>query len=185
MDILKMSKPEVIGLAVNEAITRLGLLKPAAHSSILAMVEDERGLHPRALATAYRKSGEQLSKTELKAIGVRANGFMSRRAYDELTEKGLGAPLDAHMTTALRATFTFFRWRTVLNGVVGAKNAGIAPAALSFRYDMIPPVCPTCEELGGTELTPQSAHILPPPGCECETANYSIAMHIDFFYGLE
>lgn len=185
MDILNKPKAEVLELAVDEAIIRLGLVKPSARSSILAMVQDERGLHPRALCTAHRKDGEQLSKAELKAIGVRANGFMSRRAYDELTEKGLSAPLDAHMTTVLRAFFSFARWRSLWNAALSVKETDIAVEALSFHYDMLPPVCPVCKALDGSKVMPLDAHILPAPDCRCETANYSIRMKVDWFYGIE
>lgn len=185
MEILNKSKEEVLQLAVGEAIMRLDLVKPSAHSSIVAMVQDDRGLHPRALCTAYRKEGEQLSKVELKSIGVRANGFMSRRAYEELTERGLSAPLDAHMTTVLRAFFSYARWRSLWNAALGVKDTDIAVEALSFHYDMLPPVCPACKALDGSKVMPLDAHILPAPDCECETANYSIRMKIDWLYGIE
>ncbi len=185
MDILNKPKAEVLELAVDEAITRLGLVKPSARSSILTMVQDERGLHPRALCTEYRKDGEQLSKAELKAIGIRANGFMSRRAYGELTERGLSAPLDAHLTTVLRAFFSFARWRSLWNAALGVKDTDIPVEALSFHYDMLPPVCPACKALDGSKVMPLDAQILPAPACECETANYSICMKIDWLYGVE
>lgn len=184
MDIINKPKTEVLGLAVDEAIQGLGLVKPSGRASILAMVQDQRGLHPRALCTAYRKEGEQLPKAELKAIGLRANAFMSRRAFAELTDRGRDAPLDAHMKTVLRAFFSFARWQSIWRAALGIKDSDIAIEAVSFEYDMLPPVCATCEALNGTKVMPLDAHILPPPDCECETANYSVVMKIDWYHGI-
>lgn len=180
MGILNKPKAEVIEIAVDEAIDHLGLVKPSARPAIIAMVRDERGQHPRALCTAYRKKGEQLSKPELKAIGLRANAFMSRNAYNELTEAGLAAPLDAHLNTVLRAFFSFARWRSLWQSALSVKDIDISVDRLSFHYDMLPPVCPTCTALHGTKVMPIDAHILPPPDCECETANYGINMKINW-----
>ena len=115
---------------------------------------------------------------------MRANAFMSRSAFAEITEKGMGEPLAAHENTLLRAYFSFARWRSLMRNQHAVASAGIHADAVAYHYDMLLPTCPTCSELHGTSVTPTAAHILPPESCACETANYMITMRIDPFYGL-
>lgn len=183
-DLLNSSQETVVGLAVDEAIRRLGYLNQGARPFLIAAVQDGTGVHPRALCTAHRKDGEQLSKAELKAIGIRANGFMSRTAYDEITPQGLAEPLQAHEKTLLRAFFSFARWRSLWNDARNLKQMDISADAISWTYDMLPPVCDNCRAMDGEKVMPLEAHILPPETCECETSNYSIRMKIDWLHNL-
>ncbi len=180
MDVLNSSQETVVGLAVDEAIRRLAYLKENARPFLIAAVQDGAGIHPRALCTAHRKNGEQLSRIELKSIGIRANGFMSRAAFAEITPKGLVEPLAAHEKTLLRAFFTFSRWRSLWNDALNLKQMEISTDAISWTYDMLPPVCERCRTLNGEKVAPLEAHILPPEDCECETANYGLRMKIDW-----
>lgn len=184
MNHLGRTKEEIIEIAVDEAIRRLGLLNPAARTAILALMQDEQGHHPRSLCTAYRKAGEQISKEELKAIGLRANSFMSREALTEITEAGLANPLEAHVSTLLRAHFTVSRWRSFQSDDELVRR-GVAREAILYNYSMLPPVCECCRKLDGDPTTPETAHILPPDACECKTANYSIQQRVDWFYDLD
>jgi hypothetical protein len=184
MDVLNSPKDVVVGLAVDEAIDRLGYLNESARPFLISAVQDGSGVHPRALCTAHRKEGEQLTRDELKALGLRANAFMSRQARAEITDKGLAEPLQAHEKTLLRAFFTFARWRSFRNDAVNLKNMDIDVGALSWKYSMLPPVCARCRSLDGETTMPLDAHILPPDDCECETANYGIHLRIDWYYGL-
>lgn len=185
MDILNSPRDVVIGLAVDESIRRLGLVSEAARPFLIDQVSKDSGIHPRALCTAHRKSGEQLSRAELKALGLRANAFMSRTALAEITDRGLEAPLAAHETTLLRAFFSYARWRSLWNNARGLEAVHIDTEAVSFQYDMLPPMCGCCAGLDGAKVAPRYAHILPPPECECTTANYSILMKIDWLHGIE
>lgn len=183
MKLANCSKDQIREIAVDEAIRRLGLLHPTARTAILTMMQDEEGQHPRSLCTAYRKAGDQISKGELKAIGLRANAFMSREALAEITPAGLENPLEAHVSTLLRSYFTVSRWRSFQSADELVRR-GVASEAILYKYDMLPPVCECCRKLDGEPTTPETAHILPPDDCECGTANYSIQQRVDWFYDL-
>lgn len=183
MNLIECTKSQISDIAVDEAIRRLGLVHPAARSTILTMMQDEQGQHPRSLCTAYRKAGEQISKAELKAIGLRANAFMSRKALADLTDAGLRKPLEAHVDTLLRAYFTVSRWRSFQSQDELVRR-GVAREAIRYTYSMLPPVCGYCRALDGEPTTPEKAQILPPKGCDCVTANYSILQRVDWLYGL-
>ncbi len=110
---------------------------------------------------------------------------MSREAFAELTGKGLENPLSAHETTLLRAFFTYARWRSLKNSATVLETLSVSPEAISFRYDMLRPMCPCCADLDGQEVAPKDAQILPPTDCVCLTSNYSIQMSIDWFHDIE
>ena len=96
-----------------EAIRSLGYLKPETAKLIAMLIEENPTQHPRAIATSYRKEGEQIAKEEKKRLGIRANSFMSKDALDDLTEKGLANPLAAHEQTILRASLAVSRARRI------------------------------------------------------------------------
>lgn len=185
MDILNSSENAALLQAVDEAINRLGYLNDGARPFLIDAASQGFIIHPRATATAHRKDGEQLARDELKALGLRANTFMSRKALSEITVKGLQEPLKAHEKTLLRAIFTFGRWRSLYNAARNIEATGIKPGAVSWTYSMLPPVCPRCASLDGEQTTPQTAHILPPDDCECETANYGVHMKVDWFFDID
>lgn len=183
-DALSMAEHDVRRAAVDEAIARLNLITPDARSVVLTMLADGTGEHPRSLCTAYRKQGPQLSRDELKAAGMRSNAFMSREAFAELTAQGKLDPLKAHELTLLRAYFTVSRWRSLRTGREVASQLSVGPAAIQYNYDMLPPVCPTCKALDGTQVEPESAAVFPPDECQCVTANYAIQMRVDWLAGI-
>lgn len=110
---------------------------------------------------------------------------MSRAALSEITEVGLRTPLAAHEKTLLRAYFSFARWRSLTAAATGLEAANINPEAVSYRYDMLSPVCDRCRSLKGELTTPETTHIVPPEDCLCETANYGIHLEINFLYDLD
>ncbi|MFT3790793.1 MAG: hypothetical protein QM741_06895 [Rudaea sp.] len=81
--------------AVRKAIAALGYIKASAETALIAMLQDIPVEHPKKICTAYRKEGEQLSRDEKQALGLRANAFMSRKAFDDLTDHGRDKPLEA------------------------------------------------------------------------------------------
>ena len=139
--------------------------------------------HPRSVATAYRKGGEQLSREEKKALGVRANAFMSRQAADELTDAGKARALTAHETTLLRAGFTENRFNRL--HAHDASPDSIMRYFDGFQYQTNATDCPFCKSVDGTVVQQEDAAILPSPECVCETANYSINRKIDWLKGIE
>jgi hypothetical protein len=150
--------------AVREAISALGLIKPEAEEVILSFLRDEMDIHPRQTITEYRK-GDQLSKEEKKALGLRSNAFLSRQAFEDLTEDGLQEPLKAHETVLLRATFTLNRYRTI----EGLKKLEIAAmkAFQGVMYDVLEMRCPVCGPLDGVvvqiEEVPSGPRIVTSP----------------------
>src|SRR5260370_26946979 len=77
------------------------------------MLETNEGQHPKAIALAYRKIGEQISRDEKRSLGLRSNVFFSREALQSLTPAGLLKLQDAHVTTLLRAALSHFRSRMI------------------------------------------------------------------------
>lgn len=104
-----MKHSESVRHWVDEAIKKLGYLKPESAQKILQLIEQSPAQPASAIATKYRKDGEQIEAEEKKRLGIRANGFMSTSALADLTDKGLAAPLAAHEQTILRATLAHAR----------------------------------------------------------------------------
>ena len=168
--------------AAREATSKLGLLKSEAMETIVSLMRGGMVEHPRAIATAYRKDGDQLTRDEKKAAGIRTNAFMSRRAYDDLTESGKARPLTAHEATLLRAMFTENRFaHSTSPGLSGSLMRHFE----GFRYDALSSDCPFCSRVNGTVVQPDEVAILPPADCQCETANYSVSPKLDWLRGIE
>jgi hypothetical protein len=163
--------------AVREAISALGLIKAEAEDTIVGFLEDQMETHPRQTLTGYRK-GEQLSREEKKAIGLRSNAFLSRQAFNDLTEAGLKNPLKAHETVLLRVTFTFQRYRSLeaikASGLVGDK------VFKGMKYDVLNMQCAVCGPMDGKTIPIDEATIFPFPGCTCGTANWGYRADVDF-----
>ncbi|MQV12175.1 hypothetical protein GHL01_00250 [Sinorhizobium meliloti] len=168
---------EIKRQAVREAISALGLIKPEAEDTILGLFADEMETHPRQTLTEYRK-GEQLTKEEKKAVGLRSNAFLSRQAFNDLTEAGLENPLKAHEAVLLRATFTFQRYRSLQSirssGLVGDK------VFQGVKYDILNIQCSVCGPLDGKTIPLDEATIFPLKGCTCDTANWGYRPDVDF-----
>jgi len=125
-----------------EALRSLGYLRPKAIDTVVFLMGDDLVVHPRETATGYRKGGEQISDDEKKALGIRRNAFMSRRALGDLTDKGRTRPLDAHEVTTLRATFAMSRSRKVAQ----ANELGYDEFKVSSSLDGR---CAACDALEG------------------------------------
>lgn len=162
--------------AGREAVETLGLLTPEALTTLEEQLRLGTAEHPRAIATAYRKFGEQLSREEKKAAGIRANAFMSRRAFGELTQSGRANPLDAHESTLLRASFTVSRFEKISRPVPDAVAGNLA----GYRYLTISPDCPFCSRMDGQVVGFDEVTVLPSPECTCPTANYIVNQHFDW-----
>jgi hypothetical protein len=168
--------------AAREAVSALGLLKPAAEAIICHCLDARLDDHPRARCLAYRKHGEQLSIDEKRSAGLRANAFFSWAAYDELTDAGRREPLKAHETTLLRAVFTMFRY-----GVVTRARAEIGRPEFDdkFKHETTHTLCPGCNEVDGIVARGDQVELFPPSGCTCLTANYILKPHIDRLAGID
>lgn len=163
--------------SAKEAVGHLGLIKPEAIATIIGMMHSMVE-HPRSIATAYRKEGEQLSLDEKKAASIRANAFMSRQAFDDLTDKGKASPLTGHELTLLRAGFTENRFRHIR--LHEDTPANITDYFIGFEYQTNSNDCPFCKRVAGTVIQPKEVAVLPSPECVCDTANYSINAKMDW-----
>ena len=92
--------------ALDEAMKALGLLKPDARTTLVALLPDFL-LDPST--NDFRKAGAQLSTEEKKALGISSRAFISHEALCELTEKGVKEPIYAHECTLQRAMLTIGR----------------------------------------------------------------------------
>ena len=170
-------EPAVKLAVAKEAVSSLNLLKPEATATIRDLLDDTFVNHPRAICLEYRKAMPQLTDEEKRYAGMKANAFFSRQAYQQLSESGRQAPLAAHETTLLRATFSLRRFATV----VDSKKAGIT----QVQYEMLNMDCPWCAANDGVIVDWNQARVLPPPECVCETANYSLTPSIDWFADID
>ncbi|MBB2868595.1 UNVERIFIED_ORG: hypothetical protein GGI63_005239 [Rhizobium esperanzae] len=167
--------------AVDEAITRLGLIVPEAAGRMVSLLRDQIDIHPRQIATDYRKQGEQLSKEEKKALGVRSNAFLSRQAFEDLTQAGREEPLTAHETILLRATFTYNRYRTLQS--FKSEEWKNIKGFEGVKYDVLNMNCSWCRENDGRLVQIEDARVFPAEECTCDTANYGFRAHVDFLAG--
>lgn len=165
--------------AITEAITSLGYLRPEAApqlAELLARCTGGAREHPRSVATAYRKAGEQLSAGEKKAAGVRANAHLSRQAYADLTEKGQTNPLAAHEITILRASYTILRQSSYDQCVSAC--AEIGEDSFIFVDGMFTGTCAGCSRLNNTMVTTPISGV--PPDCEREACGLMYRVKVDF-----
>lgn len=170
-------------LAIEEAIKSLGLVRPAALGDLeglmmrtLALSTSDTAYHPRQLCTGLRKVGEQLPPEEKRAAGIRANGYMSREAFSQLTGKGRRRPLVAHEITLLRAMFSTERFRRT---VAVASEADVV-AVLVHRQLHWP--CAGCARLAAVgPVSPSLAAIMPPKDCERESCSLSLDIRVDYY----
>lgn len=172
---------EFIATAAKEAVRSLGLLRDEAVPAIAALLERASGDHPRTIATAYRKQGEQLAADEKRALGLRTNAFLSRAAYNQLTERGLAEPLAAHELTLLRATFAMLRMRRAHQ----ARALDLLAYRGEIKYDSLTLDCPACKALDGVIASVFDAEILPNPTHSCRTANYTFSAHVDWLADID
>jgi hypothetical protein len=165
-------------MAAREAVAHLGLLKPAAEPTILRLLENRAGEHPRTVATAWRKAGEQVSAEQKRMLGIRVNAFLSREALDELAERGFADPLRAHELTLLRATFVLFRHRTAVSyQKVMAEHPDVR---MEVRYDAFHhDSCDVCKSLHDTPVGTDWG-LFAPDGCTCMTAPHGLRLAADW-----
>lgn len=158
--------------AAREAISALGYLNVEAEADIAKILPLCFQHGPRAVATKYRKHGEQISDDDKRALGLRRNAFYSKRAFALLTEKGRSNPLEGIVLTLSRAGHTVARWRTVQNGkpVADAK-------IIMLGFDR---TCPGCSRLNKQIVETADASPFPPHDCDRENCGLLFNVHIDF-----
>ncbi|UWS78308.1 hypothetical protein N1037_13605 [Phaeobacter sp. G2] len=153
---------------IDEAFEHLGLLKPSAKPSIEAAIHRCMAEGFKAVALSHRKDGKQLSKEAKKALGIRSNAFMSKRAASELSEKGKLKPLEAHFLTLWRADFTIDRAKRILTAS-GHEFGSISQ--LGAHRDG----CAFCTENYDSYIDPFTASPFPP--AECPNAACGMMYH--------
>lgn len=165
--------------AAREAIAALGLVISEAEGIIWHMLDFRLTDHPKARTTAYRKDGEQLSADEKRALGLRSNAFLSRRAFAELSPVGMASPLEAHERTLLRASFSLLRYRAIQN------SPKIDGHEIAYKIDVLNMACPVCRPLDGKIVSRADAPMFASPGCACESANFGLMPYVDWFAGVD
>jgi hypothetical protein len=156
-----------------EAVRRLGLLNDHAAITIAAMLEATVSEHPRAVCTRYRKLGQQVSNGFKKELGIRANGFMSIAAYDELSEAGKKRAIDAHEITLLRATFHRSKVRMFEQAVAaGFDKVRFSPSHLDE--------CDFCRQNSNQILYISEISELPITTCSREACSAFISPYRDY-----
>lgn len=162
--------------AALEAINSLGYLLPSALPSILALLQDAMFEHPKKVCTRYRGTGPQLSHDEKRIAGLRANAFLSRQAFGELTERGKTIPLQAHELTLLRAEFTLCRKSLISR----AEHPEFGPHT-KFTHVQLSANCQGCARLKDFGRVPaEHVQIMPPIDCDTETCNLMVDVHMDW-----
>lgn len=170
--------------AAREAVETLKLVTPAAVPTIAGLLQDDMRDHPRAIATSYRKAGDQIYDEEKRALGIRKNAFLSRQALAQLTIAGRLEPLIPHERTLLRATFTLIRSQRVAEE--RELQVQLGKAFVGFEHETLGRECPACSRLDGIVSNAAYAHVLPPTDCVAGcTANYGIRPKIDFLADMD
>ena len=170
--------------AAQEAVATLGLLQPDAVGTIAGLLDPEMREHPRAIATAFRKTGVQLADVDKRALGIGTNAFLSKAALEEIAPLGLGDPLVAHELTLLRATFTIARAQRVSQEAALKEQLGLA--FVGFEHECVGRDCPACNRVDGRVTRAAEAFVMPPVDCVAKcTGNYAIRAKIDWLAGIE
>jgi hypothetical protein len=161
---------------VQESIFALGLIKPEFDTALAIMLETFENQHPKKISVEYRKLGEQLSLSEKRALGLRANTFYSKEALESLTFKGLERLIDAHEVTMLRAVLAYFRDRMVADsGKMGFSQYKVLGA---FKD------CPGCRELDGEIVSANHAANIRPNSCAREACALALMPWKDHLAGI-
>ena len=166
--ILKLKK-EAMKEALEEAMQSLGYLKLDAFASMLKLLRSGKGHPARQLATEHRRQGEQLSAEEKKSLGIR--GFFSKRAFAELTEKGIKNPSHAHYLTLWRARMYASR----------ARSVRLANEAECYGFTIrggLREECPVCARLDGKKVSANEAR---PQGAEDCPREVCVISYSPFF----
>ncbi|MCB2074963.1 MAG: hypothetical protein H6917_04925 [Novosphingobium sp.] len=165
-------------MAAQEAVERLGLLVPEAVNTVFRLLEDTEVVHPKAICTAFRKEGLQLTDEHKRTLKIRKNAFMTREALAEVSELGMQDPIRAHELTVLRASFAVFRHRNALSAERMMRVHPDMP--IEVEYDMFHP--DTCELCASLHRKPVGLDwgLLPPSGCTCVTAPYGLHLRVDY-----
>lgn len=164
--------------AAKEAVAHIGLLKPEAVETVVRLLDNPDGFHPRAICTAYRKRGEQLQDEDKKVAGIRKSAFMSYNAIAEITAKGMQDPLRAHELTVLRGSFAIFRHRNALSTERLMQEHPDLP--IEVQYDVThSDSCGICNARHRKQVGSDWG-LFPPDGCTCITAPFGLRTHADF-----
>lgn len=166
---------------LSSAIQALGVVKPEAEGVLLPLLEECLVYGPRAVGTKLRKQGEQLARAEKKALGLRANAFLTREVLELLTELGRKDPIRAIECTLGRASFDFYRHRSVSGG----RKAGFD----AFRVMGAHNECRGCSRYGNGEhhlhTGDEVLSGIPPSDCDREMCALAVNVHIDFLAGVK
>ena len=141
---------------VDEAIRSLGYVKADAAPKLCELIASDPHASDKSISTAYRKSGTQLSAEGKKALGLRANAFMTEEALADLTEKGRECALIAHEATMRRAAFALKH----AENMAKEKSLGVT------KWEAVAPAtdqCPGCKRLDGQvmcadDISPTGPH---------------------------
>lgn len=158
---------------VDEAIQALGYIKPTSASKIVELIEQNPTEDPKAIATRYRRTGEQITLDEKRRLGIRANGFMSKAALADLSDIGLEAPLAGHQLTILRAVLASGRALSI----EGEIQLGVTEFECITPF---PDKCAGCARLSATTMSPADASPTGPQDCFREACAISYIGKIDF-----
>lgn len=157
---------------IDEAFSSLGYLQTSVKPIVRRMMDEcDTGRHPTEITRCHRREGEQLSKQEKGAAGIRANAFMSRVAFSELTDIGRTRAVVAHEETLLRALGSYSRAK---------KLAGRLTAGCELRYSgMAGTECRACARLTDLRVDTSGAFIFPPSDCDQPACGLGIVTHFD------
>jgi hypothetical protein len=162
---------------VDEAIQSLGYIKPEAAKTLARLIDTHKNEAAKAIATRHRKDGPQVSTDEKKALGIRANAFLSIAAKAELTEKGLDCPLVAHEQTILRASLAASRAASISQEqAFGVEQWRFCGTGVDN--------CPGCKRLDDKVISIDEAVPTGPHDCARDACAAAYSPSIDFLKDL-
>ena len=168
--------------AAIEAVHRLALLKPQAVPTLIMLMANSQGEHPRTSCSAFRKQGTQLSDDEKRTLKIRVNASMSRCALGEISTLGMADPIRAHELSLLRASFAIFRHRNAKSTAQMMLDHPDHPIEITYEI-FHPDACDDCNARHGSPV-PHDWGLFAPDDCTCITAPYGLHVTVDFFASL-
>ena len=153
---------------VQKSMSSLGLISPSEEEWVLDLFCANQSVRPEGVALISRKSPDQMSIDEKRAIGINPKAFMSHSYYAKLSEKGKASPLDALDATLSLCSFLAYHARDIEN----MKRAGCTHATAAFGF---PDECKACKKIIGKKFRIDDIPQIPLPGCEMKACAISFS----------
>lgn len=144
---------------VHRAIEALGLINPAEEEWVLDLFHANQFGRSEGVSLVTRKSPDQMTTDEKRAIGLNPKAFMSHSYYSKLSDKGRENPLGALEHTLRMATFL----ESNRSRLEAAKRIGCTHVQANALFSEN---CGGCRKIKGKRFKIDDVPEIPINGCE-------------------